>query len=119
MSTPPDAKYQVLICDGPSCGLTYESELLEEALARHLEGKPELQARVTLCRYTCFGRCEDGPNMFVHRLSEGEDPHEEPDPDVFESERGFYPGMDEPKVLRVVEQHVTTGAPVDDLVDDY
>ena len=112
-------RYQVLVCDGPSCGVMHESERLEEHLAGVLSQDPDLEGRVTICRYTCFGRCDDGPNVFVHRLAPGEDPYDEPDPDVFDRERGFYPGMTEETLVRVVRGHVGTGEPVEDLVDDY
>lgn len=97
----------------------HESERLEEHLERVVAATPDLEGRVVVCRYTCFGRCDDGPNVFVHRLAEGEDPYAEPDPDVFDRERGFYPGMDEEKIVRVVTTHVRAGGPVEDLVDDY
>ena len=117
--SPDGPTYQVLVCDGPSCGVMHESERLEEHLQRVLDESDDLAGRVVICRYTCFGRCDDGPNVFVHRLAPGEDPHGEPDPDVFDVERGFYPGMDEDKIVRAVCTHVRTGEPVEDLVDDY
>jgi (2Fe-2S) ferredoxin len=112
-------RFQILICDGPSCGVQHESDLFKERLEQELSGDAALGERATICDYTCFGRCEEGPNMFIRRLEPGDDPDEEPDTDVLESQRGFYPGYDEAKLLRIVRQHVSTGEPVESDVDDY
>lgn len=119
-SDPPDSRrFQIRVCDGPSCGITHESEQLVELLQRTIDGDDELRRRVGVCNYTCYGRCDDGPNMFVHELSEDDDPDEDPDDDVISEQRGFYPGMDEQKVLRVLREHCGKGQVVSDLVDDY
>jgi (2Fe-2S) ferredoxin len=56
--------------------------------------------------------------MFVRELGPDDSPEDEPD-DVLEEQRGFYPGMDENKVLRVLEEHCGRGRVVEDLVDEY
>jgi (2Fe-2S) ferredoxin len=96
-----------------------ESERLVELLQRTIAGREDLRECVVVCSYTCFGRCDDGPNTFVHELAPGEDGSSEPAVDVLERERGFYPGMDEARVLRVLEEHVAGGRVVEDLVDRY
>jgi (2Fe-2S) ferredoxin len=119
-SDPPESRrFQIRVCDGPSCGVTHESELLVELLAKRIDGDDELKARVGVCNYTCFGRCDDGPNMFVHELGPDDDPDEDPEDDVLEEQRGFYPGMNEEKVVRVLEEHCRKGEIVADLIDDY
>lgn len=112
-------RYQIHVCDGPSCGVTHESERLVERLEAKIEDDPELADRVWVNNYCCFGRCEDGPNLFVEELPEGVDPGGEPEPEVLETVKGFYPGMDEDKVLRVLDEHCKKHRPVEDLVDDY
>ncbi len=97
----------------------HESEALKDRLERALAADEDLGPRVTLCDYTCFGRCDDGPNMFVRELADGDDEHEEPDPEVLEEQRGLYPGMDPEKIVRVMKTHCTTGDPVEELVDNY
>ncbi len=112
-------RYQIHVCDGPSCGVTHGSEVLVERLQGAIAADPELRERVGVRCYTCFGRCDDGPNMFVQTLAEHEDGDEEPEPEVLETQRGFYPGMSEDKVLRVLVEHCGQGQLVADLVDDY
>ena len=113
------ARYQIHVCDGPSCGVTHGSEVLVERLAKAIDGDAELRGRVGVRCYTCYGRCDDGPNMFVQALGEDEDGDEEPAAEILETQRGFYPGMDEDKVLRVLQEHCGQGRVVEDLVDEY
>ncbi len=109
----------MLVCDGPSCGVTHESELLVERLRKVIVRDPDLAARVTVCSYTCFGHCDDGPNMFVHALANADVPGIEPNVAMFSEQRGFYRGMNEEIVLRILEQHCGRGEVVDDLVSEY
>ncbi len=113
------ARYQIHVCDGPSCGVTHGSESLVERLQTQIAGDDTLRGRVGVSSYTCFGRCDDGPNLFVQTLEQGQDGDEEPEPEVLETQRGFYPGMNEAKVLRVLQEHCGRDCVVEDLVDDY
>jgi len=113
------ARFQIHVCDGPSCGVTHGSEELVERLEAAIAEDPTLADRVGVSCYTCYGRCEDGPNLFVQTLAEGEEPGGEPEIEVIEAQRGFYPGMDETKVLRVLREHCGQGRVVEDLVDEY
>jgi (2Fe-2S) ferredoxin len=112
-------RLQLLICDGPSCGITHESECLKERIESKLADDPELAERVTILDFTCFGRCDEGPNMLVHALGEDDDPYDEPDLDELEGERGFYTGMNDDKVDRLVDSHLEKGEPIDDMVEEY
>lgn len=99
--------------------MTHDSQRLLDLLGRTLAATPRLAERVCVRSYTCFGRCDDGPNLFVETLGPGADPDVDPDLDVLEQQRGFYPGMDEAKVLRVLEEHCGADTVVEDLVDLY
>jgi (2Fe-2S) ferredoxin len=116
---PTSKKFQLLICDGPSCGITHDSACLKEKIEAMIEADPSLADRITPLDFTCFGRCDDGPNMMVHEIQEGEDPYDEPDFGSIEGEKGFYTGMNEEKVERMVNGHLGEGEPVDDLAEDY
>lgn len=112
-------RYCLLVCDGPSCGVTHDSDQLVALAKRTIAERPDLQARVTVRNYTCFGRCDDGPNTFVLELAPGDDPDRDPDFDVLETQRGFYPGMDEAKLVAVLERHCGEGNVIEDLVEPY
>jgi (2Fe-2S) ferredoxin len=119
-STPPKSRlYQLRVCDGPSCGVTHESEVLVEIAEQVIEGDPELKGRVGVCSYTCFGRCEDGPNLFVHQMNDEDERYEDPDDDVLEEQRGFYTDLDAEKMQRILKEHCKTGEPIPDLVGEY
>ena len=112
-------RFQILVCDGPSCGVTHESDRLLDCLRAGIDRDPSLANRVALASYTCFGRCDDGPNLFVQELEPGEEADPDPDPDVFDQQRGFYPGMNEDRVQRVLDRHCRQGEIDDELIDDY
>ncbi|MBX7082009.1 MAG: hypothetical protein K1X88_22575 [Nannocystaceae bacterium] len=112
-------RYCLRVCDGPSCGVMHGSERLVALAERIIAREPGLAGTTVVRNYTCFGRCDDGPNMFVQPLGPGDDPDRDPEFEVLERERGFYPGMDETKLERVLTQHCGRGEVVDDLVDDY
>ncbi|MCA9686528.1 MAG: hypothetical protein KC457_30450, partial [Myxococcales bacterium] len=63
--------------------------------------------------------CDEGPNMMVRPLAEGEDGSVEPDFDKLTGVRGLYLGMDEDRVRRMLDEHVGAGTPVDDWVEEY
>ena len=67
----------------------------------------------------CFGRCSEGPNLFVRRLAPGERADLEPPVTTLAVEPGFYPGMDAEKCDRVLAGHCTHGEPVAELIEDY
>lgn len=109
-------RFQILLCEGPSCGITHESERLRAVLQARLAADPALGSRVHLVVYDCFGRCGEGPNMFVRPLAPGEDGDREPR-EV--AGRGFYTGCTEAKVARILDEHAGRGAPIAEWVDEY
>ena len=111
-------RFQILICDGPSCGVTHDSDRLVDLVESARASDPELASKLEVARFTCFDHCDDGPNLFVRGLASGETPGE-PDSAVFCAQRGFYDHMDEARLGRVLEEHVKGGEPVEDLVGEY
>ena len=119
-STPPKSRlYQLRVCDGPSCGASHGSEVLAELAEQAIEADPALKGRVGVCSYSCFGRCEDGPNVFVHQLDAEGQRYEDPDDDVLEGQPGFYTDLTAAKMQRILNEHCKTGEPIADLLDEY
>lgn len=112
-------RFQILLCDGPSCGITHESECLKHHLEGRIAADPDLRGRVHVLDYMCFGRCSEGPNLFVRRLAPGERADLEPAATAFALEQGFYTGMDPAKCDRVLVSHCGFGEPVAELVEEY
>lgn len=61
----PTPRFHLLVCDGPSCGVSYESERLVAHLAKLQEKEPALRDAAGVWSYSCFGLCEQGPNVYV------------------------------------------------------
>ena len=109
-------RFQILVCEGPSCGITHESERLVQLLRRTIAADPALAPRVHVAVFDCFGRCGEGPNLFVRPLAPSEDGEEEPR-EV--SGPGFYPGVTEDRARVILERHAGAGTPVAEWVEDY
>ncbi|KIG11984.1 hypothetical protein DB30_02230 [Enhygromyxa salina] len=112
-------RFQILVCDGPSCGLCLDSEALLEHIQARVAASPRLEGRVHAINLTCFGRCDEGPNMLVRAVAEGEDPEIEPEIDAIVGARGLYLGMDRARVDRVLDEHCETGEPIEEWVESY
>lgn len=106
-------RFQILVCDGPSCGVCHGSAALVEHIEARVASDERLQGRVEVTNLTCFGRCDEGPNMLVRELAPDEDGTIEPEFEALLGVRGLYLGMNETKIDRMLEQHCVTGEPLD------
>jgi (2Fe-2S) ferredoxin len=106
-------RYQLLVCDGPSCGVCLGSETLKNRAIARTQSDPALGERLTVLDLTCFGRCDDGPNMMVREVAEGEDPELEPEPEDLDGVQGLYTGVDEGKLDAILDRHVAKDEPLD------
>ncbi len=112
-------RFQILVCDGPSCGVCHESERLVEHIGRRLGSNPGLGARVEVCSLTCFGRCDDGPNILVRELAEREDGSVEPSIERLDGVAGLYLGMTAAKIDRVLDEHCGAERAIAEWVETY
>jgi (2Fe-2S) ferredoxin len=112
-------RFQILVCDGPSCGVCHGSEALRDHIARRLDAEPRLQGRVFVTNLTCFGRCDDGPNLLVRGLGPDQDGEQEPNIEDIEGVRGLYLGNDVARIDRILDEHCTTGQAIEDWVESY
>jgi (2Fe-2S) ferredoxin len=112
-------RFQILVCDGPSCGVCHGSEALREHIARRIDADPRLQGRVFVTNLTCFGRCDDGPNLMVRPLDSDQDGEQEPGIEDLEGVRGLYLGNDVQRIDRILEEHCTTGQAIAAWVETY
>jgi (2Fe-2S) ferredoxin len=112
-------RFQILVCDGPSCGVCHGSEALVEHIEAKVASSDRLRGRVDLAILTCFGRCDEGPNMLVRELAPGEDGTLEPDFEILLGVRGLYLGMDQAKVDRMLDEHCGDGQPIPEWAQTY
>lgn len=99
--------------------MCHGSEALHEHIARRLDTEPQLRGRVFVTNLTCFGRCDDGPNLLVRVLGVDQDGDQEPGIDDIEGVRGLYLGNDVRRIDRILDEHCTTGQPIEDWVESY
>jgi (2Fe-2S) ferredoxin len=112
-------RFQILVCDGPSCGVCHGSAALVEHIEGRVSSDEQLRGRVDVAILTCFGRCDDGPNMLVRELADGEDGTIEPDFERLLGVRGLYLGMNPTKIDRMLDQHCGSGHPIDEWAQTY
>jgi (2Fe-2S) ferredoxin len=112
-------RFQILVCDGPSCGVCHGSEALREHIAGRLDAEPQLRGRVFVTNLTCFGRCDDGPNLLVREIGPDQDGELEPAIADIEGVRGLYLGNDVARIDRILDEHCTTGEALEDWVETY
>ena len=65
-------KYQILVCRGPECGDKRHSADIHAALAAELRTLPTDGNQAVLEHYSCFGRCQRGPNVLVREMRPNE-----------------------------------------------
>jgi (2Fe-2S) ferredoxin len=69
--------------------------------------------------FTCFGYCDDGPNLLVRSLEDGENGEDEPAAGAIGDTLGLYSGVDAERLDQVIDEHCRTGEPIKTLVRMY
>ena len=119
MSHGDKARFQILVCDGPSCAGCPGMDELRAELAQRIDASEDLKQRVGVVDFTCFGRCGEGPNLLVRPLEPKESLTEEPRFDRLDGIEGFYCEVGPSQLARVLDEHCGQGKPVKDLVESY
>ena len=65
-------KYQILVCRGPECGDKRHSADIFAALKDELRKVTPGGNEASLDLYSCFGRCQRGPNVLVREVRPNE-----------------------------------------------
>ena len=99
--------------------MTYDSEQLKARFEAAVAADPDLEGRVGVVDFTCFGRCDEGPNCLVREAGEGEDLHREPGFRQLTGIEGLYVELDADRVDRVIKAHLKGGKALRDLVQTY
>ena len=66
------ARYEILVCSGPTCAGIRHADHVYRALERELAGRA-LHHAVRAGRRKCFGFCRRGPNVYVRSLAPMDD----------------------------------------------
>lgn len=65
-------KYHILVCKGPECGERRRSIDVLLAFEQALKTCPIAPNEAVLEQYSCFGRCQKGPNVLVREMRPNE-----------------------------------------------
>ena len=107
-------KFQILVCRGPECGDKRHSADVHAALKHELQTVPLGGNEAQLDLYSCFGKCQRGPNVLVRELRPGENTRmlflmPTASPTAF-----LYHRVDPREARRIIEEHVARGVPIVD-----
>ncbi len=97
MSTP--FRHHIIACDGTSCRDRGSRDVLRALRARLAEKDLVGEVRVTVCH--CLGLCTRGPNCVVY------------------PEGVWYTGLSPRRVIKIVDEHLVEGRPVESLALDW
>jgi (2Fe-2S) ferredoxin len=105
-------KYQILVCKGPECGEKRGSIAIHGAFERELRACPLHGNEATLEQYSCFGRCQRGPNVLVREVKPGENTRMILLMPTAASGAYLYHGVSPDEARAIVEEHVGRGQPL-------
>jgi (2Fe-2S) ferredoxin len=105
-------RYQILVCRGPECGDKRRSSELHATFQELLKTTPLGGNEAILDHYSCFGRCQRGPNVLVREMKPTENlrmillmPTAGPGAYLYNMVK---PG----EVRQIVEEHLANGRPL-------
>jgi (2Fe-2S) ferredoxin len=108
-------KYQILVCKGPECGDKRRSIDVLHSLQTELRSCPLEGNEVVLEQYSCFGRCQRGPNVLVREVRPQENLRLILLMPTASAGAYLYHGVRPGEARRILEEHVRAGRPLLDL----
>jgi (2Fe-2S) ferredoxin len=110
-------RFTILVCRGPECGEKRHSAELHARFAEELRRCPLGDTQVTLDLYSCFGRCQRGPNVLVRELKASDSPTFLRLMPTAGHRAVIYHGVRPSEVRRVLEEHVVGGQQITELIE--
>lgn len=114
-----ERRFKILVCRGPECGERRNSQAVFDAFERLVQKHPACSG-VVMDRWSCFGRCTQGPNVLVQQVI---DPPANQRRFVLatapRSRRGrsvLYNGVSPADAVDILRDHVLGGKPVARLI---
>lgn len=110
--------YQVVVCEGPTCGGCHDSPALTDELTGLVQVRG-LRSRARVFSSLCLGRCGQGPNLVVRQLDGDERLAIEPT--MYELEEGvtLYSDVQQPRLDELVTKHLQQDQPVPGWAEPY
>src|SRR5439155_1243371 len=102
-------KYTILVCRGPECGDKRHSADVHAAFQRELRSCPLGGNEAVLDQYSCFGKCQRGPNVLVRESVPGENAMMVKLMPTAGGRSHVYHMVQPSDVRRILEDHVAQG----------
>jgi (2Fe-2S) ferredoxin len=110
-------RYQILVCKGPECGDKRHSIDIFHAFERELKSCPLDGSEVTVAQYSCFGRCQKGPNVLVREQRPNENQRLLLLMPTAGAGACLYNGVKPDDARRILDEHVGRGHPIKELMN--
>jgi (2Fe-2S) ferredoxin len=105
-------KYTILVCRGPECGDKRHSADVHAAFKRELASCPLGGNEVTLDLYSCFGKCQRGPNVLVREVLPTDNPMMLRLMPTAGGRASLYHRVLPAEARRILEEHIAAGRPL-------
>ncbi|MDB4971177.1 MAG: hypothetical protein JWN44_6866 [Myxococcales bacterium] len=105
-------KYTILVCRGPECGDKRHSADVHAAFKRDLPTTPLGGNEVVLDLYSCFGKCQRGPNVLVRENLPTDNPMMLRLMPTAGGRATLYHRVLPSEVRRILEEHIARGQPL-------
>ncbi len=105
-------RYQVLVCKGPECGDKRGGDSVHAAFVAALAACPLQGNSAEIDRYSCFGRCQKGPNVLIREMRTGEATRMLMLMPTAAPAAFLYHGVRPADAQRIVSEHIASGRPI-------
>jgi len=108
-------KYQILVCKGPECGDKRRSIDLYDSFKAELPRCSLDGNEAVVEQYSCFGRCQRGPNVLVREVKPGENARMLLMMPTAAAGSTLYYGVRLDETRKILEEHCRKGQPIVEL----
>jgi (2Fe-2S) ferredoxin len=108
-------KYQILVCKGPECGDKRHSIDIYDSFKAEVPRCPLDGNEAVVEQYSCFGRCQRGPNVLVREVRPGENSRMLMLMPTASAGATLYFGVRPDEARKILEEHCRRGQPLVEL----
>ncbi len=105
-------RFHVLVCKGPECGDKRDADSVYAAFVTALASCPLGANSAQIERYSCFGRCQKGPNVLIREVRPGEVTRMLMLMPTAAPAAFLYHGVRPADAARIVAEHIAAGRPI-------
>lgn len=113
------SRWQFLVCEGPTCGGCKFSATVTAKLRSEVDAQ-KVADRCGVQEYLCLGRCRDGVNVVVRRMSPDDELDALPSMNALEEDDVWLYSQVDPEVIpAVLRSHVEEDCALKPLAEEY